>query len=136
MTRKWSNSSQIVYNQLDDRLKTLVTRIRDEVADISLTSSYRDADEQNALYAMNVTQVKWPNSKHNTRPCKAIDLQPYPYPKYEPKLWGALGYIAGHAMRIAQGEGFKIRWGGDWNGDGDTTNQKFDDLFHLEIVDD
>jgi hypothetical protein len=53
----------------------------------------------------------------------------------EVKLWGALGYIAGRAFAIAAEEGFRIRWGGDWNGDGDLTNQKFDDLFHLELVD-
>jgi hypothetical protein len=55
-------------------------------------------------------------------------------PTYEKKLWGALGHIAGRAFAIAHEEGFSIRWGGDWDGDGDLTNQKFDDLFHIELI--
>jgi hypothetical protein len=39
-----------VYDQLDPRLQLLVTRIRDEVCDISLVSGYRDFMEQNALF--------------------------------------------------------------------------------------
>jgi hypothetical protein len=37
------------------------------------------------------------------------------------------------AHAIAQEEGFHIRWGGDWDGDGDLTDQQFDDLFHIEV---
>ena len=132
--RKWSKKSQIVYDRLDPRLQVLVTRIRDEVVDISLVSGYRGPDEQNELYASNKSTLKWPNSKHNKLPSVAVDIAPYPYPTYEPKLWGALGYIAGRAMAIAAEEGFRIRWGGDWNMNGDLTDQKFDDLFHLELV--
>jgi peptidoglycan L-alanyl-D-glutamate endopeptidase CwlK len=123
-----------VYDQLDPRLQILVTRIRDEVCDISLVSGYRDFVEQNALFEAGVSTVRWPNSKHNKKPSLAVDLQPFPMPTYEKKLWGALGHIAGRAFAIAQEEGFSIRWGGDWDGDGDLTNQKFDDLFHIELI--
>lgn len=131
--RKWSKNSKRIYDQLDGRLQRLVTRIRDEVTDISLTYGYRDRETQNTMYENGVTKVKYPNSKHNRKPAIAVDLQPYPYPEYEPKLWGALGYIAGHAHRIAAEEGFDIRWGGDWDRDGDMTDQNFDDLFHIEV---
>jgi peptidoglycan L-alanyl-D-glutamate endopeptidase CwlK len=133
--RTWSNRSKKVYDTLDPRLQVLVTRLRDEVADISLTSGYRTPDEQNELFEIGASTVRWPDSKHNKIPSKAVDLQPFPYPKYEPKLWGALGYLAGRAHAIAQEEGFSIRWGGDWNRNGDLTDQKFDDLFHLELID-
>jgi len=132
----WSKRSQRVYDTLDPRLQVLVTRIRDEVTDVSLISGYRDFMEQNSLFEAGVSTLRWPESKHNKRPSKAVDLQPYPYPEYEPKLWGSLGYIAGRAHAIAAEEGFLIRWGGDWDGDGDMTDQQFDDLFHLELIDD
>ena len=135
MAKTWSRRSKLVFDTLDPRLQVLVTRIRDEVCDVSLTSGYRGPDEQNELYANGASTVRWPDSKHNKRPSVAVDLQPYPYPTYEPKLWGALGYIAGRAFAIAAEEGFRIRWGGDWNGNGDLTDQQFDDLFHLELVD-
>ena len=133
MKRTWSNRSQKVYDTLDPRLQILVTRLRDEVVDISLVSGHRDQLEQNTNYKNGTTTLRWPKSKHNSKPSLAVDLQPYPYPREEPRLWGALGYIAGRAYDIAQQEGFSIRWGGDWDRDGDLTDQNFDDLFHLEI---
>lgn len=132
--RTWSNNSRAVYDTLDPRLQILVTRIRDEVADISLVCGHRNEADQNEAFDSDHSTVRWPNSKHNKYPSVAVDLQPYPYPTYTPKLWGALGYIAGRAHAIAAEEGFRIRWGGDWNGDGDLTDQNFDDLFHLEII--
>lgn len=132
--RTWSKRSQAVYDTLDQRLQVLMTRIRDEVCDISLISGYRDREEQNTAYENDNSTLRWPDSKHNRKPSIAVDFQPYPYPKENPRLWGALGYCAGRAFAIAQQEGFRIRWGGDWDMDGDLTDQTFDDLFHLEIV--
>lgn len=136
--RRWSRHSQLVHDQLHPRLQTLVTRLRDEVADITLVypfGGYRDAQTQAALVEAGASTLRWPDSKHNKYPSQAVDLQPYPRPVEEEKLWGALGYLAGRAFGIAKEEGFDIRWGGDWNGDGDLTNQNFDDLFHIELVD-
>ena len=132
-TRTWGTKSQRVYDTLDPQLQILVTRIRDEVVDVSLTYGHRDREEQNTIYESGFSKLKWPRSKHNHKPSQAVDLQPYPYPQEEPRLWGALGYIAGRAFEIAQQEGFRIRWGGDWDMDGDLTDQTFDDLFHLEL---
>lgn len=131
--RTWSPASQKVYDTLDYKLQRLVTRIRDEVMDISLISGFRRQAEQDLLFRSGLSKLRWPDSRHNTNPSQAVDLQPYPYPSYDPKLWGALGYIAGRAYRIAVEEGFEIRWGGDWDGDGEMTDQEFDDLFHIEI---
>ena len=133
MKRTWSNNSLKVYNTLHNNLKVLVTRIRDEVTDISLIFGYRDRETQNIMFDNDRSKLRYPDSKHNRKPSLAVDLQPYPFPEHEPKLWGALGYIAGHAFRIAEEEGFKIRWGGDWDRDGDMTDQNFDDLFHIEL---
>jgi peptidoglycan L-alanyl-D-glutamate endopeptidase CwlK len=132
--KTWSNRSKRRYDTLDPKLQVLCDRLRDEVCDISIISGYRDPDEQNELFANGSSTVRWPDSKHNKRPSQAVDIQPYPYPEYEPKLWGALGYIAGRAHAIAAEEGFSIRWGGDWDRDGDLTDQNFDDLFHLELI--
>jgi hypothetical protein len=55
-------------------------------------------------------------------------------PEREQKLLMALGYIAGRIIAIGLEEGIVIRWGGDWDRDGSVLDQKFDDLFHFEIV--
>ena len=132
--RTWSGRSKAVYDTLDERLQRLVTRIRDEVCDISLICGHRGEEEQTRYFERGASKVEYPNSKHNKAPSLAVDLQPFPYPMHTPKLWGALGYIAGQAEHIARQEGFEIRWGGDWDGDGDMTDQNFDDLFHIEVT--
>jgi hypothetical protein len=101
--------------------------------DVSLISGHRGKREQAELFGQKRTQVKWPKSKHNSYPSLAVDIQPYPYPSNENDLRAALGYMAGICWMIAEREGFKIRWGGDWNRNGDVTDNGFDDLFHLEV---
>jgi len=133
MSRVWSPKSQKVHDSLDQDLQVLFTRVRDEVTDISLIYGYRGREIQNELFEAGESQRRWPDSMHNRKPSLACDFQPYPYPQREEVLWGALSYIAGRAYQIAQQEGFRIRWGGDWDGDGDMTDQKFYDLFHIEL---
>ncbi len=134
MSRSWGRQSLKVYNTLDPTLQRIMDRVLREVADISLFSGYRGLEEQNALHEKGLSTLRYPDSKHNSKPSLAVDYQPYPRPMRETKLWGSLGYISGRAMAIALEEGACMRWGGDWDGDGDTTDQKFDDLFHLELV--
>ncbi len=43
-------------------------------------------------------------------------------------------YFAGLVRGIAVSWGVKIRWGGDWDMDGDLKDNSFDDLVHFEIV--
>ena len=72
--------------------------------------------------------------KHNKLPSLAVDFLPYPKPERNEKLWAALAYVAGRIIEMAKQDGVEIRWGGDWNRNGDLTDQNFDDLFHLELV--
>ena len=103
--------------------------------DVSLISGHRDEREQSLYYygTPQRSKVRWPDSKHNTYPSLAVDMQPYPYPTNENDLRAALGYMAGLCYMIAKRNGFSIRWGGDWNRNGDVTDNGFDDLYHLEI---
>jgi hypothetical protein len=103
--------------------------------DVSLIFGHRGRATQNRLYSEGKSKVQWPDSKHNSLPSLAVDIQPYPYPDNENDLRAALGYMAGLCWLIAEKHGFKIRWGGDWNRNGDVTDNGFDDLFHLEIYD-
>jgi hypothetical protein len=59
---------------------------------------------------------------------------PYPAPDKDTVLWASLGYIAGAAIQIARQDGIILRWGGDWNKNGQISDETFHDLFHLEIV--
>lgn len=130
---KWGARSKKVRGTLDPRLQLVVDELL-KLVNVSLISGHRGQEEQDRLYEEGKTQVKYPNSKHNTYPSIAVDIQPYPYPINEEELWGALGFIAGLAICIGMKYNIELRWGGDWNQNGSLTDNNFDDLFHLEIV--
>ena len=133
--REWGERSQAVYNTLDPRLQHIMDRVLHEVSDVSLISGHRNKNEQSRMFLLGRSKLEWPKSKHNSNPSLAVDFTPFPYPRETYRLWGALGYIAGAALRIAKEEGVRLRWGGDWNCNGSLVDQNFDDLFHLEIQD-
>jgi len=132
--RKWGPRSKRVYKTLHIELQRLVDWYLQEVGDISLVCGHRTESEQNELYPT-YTKVKWPDSKHNRYPAIAVDLQPYPYPKSDSELREQLNYIAGRLIQKAADDCLELRWGGDWNRNNDITDNKFDDLFHFELVD-
>jgi hypothetical protein len=59
-----------------------------------------------------------------------VDVAPYPirWEDYEKFYWFG-GYVKG----VADSLGLEIRWGGDWDGDGDFKDQTLVDLVHWEI---
>jgi hypothetical protein len=122
-----------VYNELHPILQHYLDRALQEVANISLICGHRGQKEQNEKFENKKSKVRWPHGKHNSLPSVAVDLQPYPMPTNDLKLFMALGHIAGRIIQMAATDGITIRWGGDWDRDGDVLDQDFDDLFHLEI---
>lgn len=130
--RKWGNLSKKRFDELDPRLQDVMEYVLHNVADISILCGHRTKEEQDALFP-EYTKVRWPDGKHNDLPSKAVDFQPWPPPENENKLWASLAYIAGRAVEYAKWRGITLRWGGDWDLDGDLSDQKFDDLYHLEI---
>jgi hypothetical protein len=136
MERKWGKDSLKVYEELDWRLQRIVTRVRDEIGDISLLCGFRNETEQNEMHDAGLSEVRWPDGMHNRMPSLAVDFQPYPRPSRQIHLWSALSYYASAAIIIAREEGVTLRWGGDWNRNGIIQDQKFYDLFHIEIIHD
>ena len=43
--------------------------------------------------------------------------------------------MGGMIKGIAKEKGIKIRWGGDWDSDGEVLDQTFMDLVHIEVLD-
>ena len=132
--RTWGPKSRTVYAQLCPTLQHYCDRALHEVADLSLICGHRGRPAQNFAFANGNSKLRWPNGKHNRLPSYAVDFQPYPMPADKAKLWASLAYIAGRIVEMARNDGVTIRWGGDWDSDGDLTDQNFDDLYHLEVV--
>ena len=133
--RSWGKQSQKVLSELDSRLVKYLDRALQEVADISLICGHRNQENQMKAYFSGNSKLMWPKGRHNSLPSKAVDFQPYPMPKDKAKLWASLAYVAGRIIQMAAEDGVHIRWGGDWDSDGDLTDQNFDDLYHLEVRD-
>ena len=76
------------------------------------------------------SKVKFPNGKHNKSPSVAVDVAPYPI---DWKDRDRFHYFGGYVLGIAAMMGLRIRWGGDWDMDTQTKDNKFDDLVHFEI---
>lgn len=93
---------------------------------------HRTEYDQNRYFLEGKSKVTFPNSKHNTMPSKAVDIAPYPIDWKDKERFYELKKII---FEIAEKQGVKLRWGGDWDGDGDTTDQTFHDLVHFEILD-
>ena len=110
--------------------------------DFGVACGERTIEEQKELYRQgrtksgnivtNVDGVK-NISKHNHSPSQAVDIYAYFNGKAQ---WEVkhLCMIAGVVMSCADELGFSIRWGGNWNQNGEIiSDQNFQDLPHFEI---
>ncbi|MCE7576184.1 M15 family peptidase [Aliivibrio fischeri] len=111
------------------QLQAVFTKVL-EICDCSILCGHRTEAEQNALPSTN-TQVRFPNSKHNSVPSKAVDATPYPYDEDDRERFS---YFAGIVIGVGASMGVAIRWGGDWDKDNELKDNGFDDLMHFELV--
>lgn len=99
--------------------------------DCTVLEGHRDKVAQDAAVAAGHSKTPWPTSKHNKKPSHAVDVVPYPV---DWKARERFFYLAGVVQACAAHLNLRIRWGGDWDSDGDTNDQKFIDLPHYEII--
>jgi len=102
-----------------------------DIFDCRIIEGHRGKLEQNKLFHAEKSKVKWPNSKHNKKPSHAVDAIPSPIDWSDPLPFY---HLAGVVKTVAFFLGVRIRWGGDWDSDGDFKDQSFDDLAHYELV--
>lgn len=104
---------------------------RRKVMDFSVICGHRGEKEQNEALAAGKSTKAWPDSKHNTLPSAAVDIAPYP------RDWAdemAFARLAGYVLAVADEMGIEVRWGGDWNNDSRTRDERFVDAPHFELT--
>ena len=117
-----------------ERLKGVDTRLINvlneliKMMDVTIIEGVRTKERQAELLKQGATKVKY--SKHMEG--KAVELAPYPI-DWENR--DGFYYMGGMIRGIAKQLGLKVRFGGDWDSDGDTKDNNFDDLVHIEILD-
>ncbi len=116
--------------ECDERLQKILREAIKHV-DFAIIEGHRGRDLQNHYFAIGTSKIKWPNGKHNKKPSLAADIIPWP------SAWkdeGRLVELGRFVQGIGAGMGHPIRWGGDWDGDFDRSDQSFHDLAHLELL--
>tara|TARA_R100000995_G_C3472466_1_gene119045 strand:+ start:380 stop:760 length:381 start_codon:yes stop_codon:yes gene_type:complete len=124
---KFGKRSRERLKGVDARLINVLNELI-KMMDVTIIEGVRTAKRQEELLAKGATKVKY--SKHMEG--KAVDLAPYPI-KWDDR--DGFYYMGGMIRGIAQQLGYKVRFGGDWDSDGDTRDNSFDDLVHVEILD-
>lgn len=93
--------------------------------DFSVLEGHRGKIRQNLLYYSGSSQVKYPNSRHNSKPSMAIDIAPYPIDWKDIERFHELAEL----VKIeAERLNIKIVWGGDW--------KFFKDYVHFQLMED
>jgi peptidoglycan L-alanyl-D-glutamate endopeptidase CwlK len=104
--------------QLQDVLNEAIKYI-----DFSVICGHRDEEAQNRAYNTHRSLLKWPKSKHNTYPSRAVDVIPYPggFSNDNETFYLLATYI----LRAASILGVHLTWGGHW--------RSLKDLPHFEL---
>ena len=115
-----------------ERLKGVDTKLVNvlneliKIMDVTIIEGLRSEERQEKLLKEGKTKTKF--SKHIQG--KAVDLAPYPIDWNDRDRFH---YMGGMIRGIAKQLNVNVRWGGDWDGDGETKDNSFDDLVHIEI---
>lgn len=99
--------------------------------DFSIYEGHRSNAKQKVYFESGKSQKPPGTSKHNKFPSEAADLWAYPI---DWKQTEQQCYVMGIIMGIASQMGVKLRWGYDWNRNGDTRDNKFNDMPHVEVL--
>ena len=134
----FGSKSRALLDTVDPRLVEIMEKVVKH-RDITVISGFRGKAEQDDLVRRGLSKTKWPYSKHNrnangdaSTPAIAVDIAPYPI---NWKDTNDFIYVAGMVVQAAQELGHTVRWGGDWDMDGDAIDdQTFQDLGHFELV--
>lgn len=101
----------------EEKLKTCEKPLQDlfnEVicyTDCTVVCGHRGQEEQNTAFEAGFSKVKYPNSKHNSFPSKAVDVVPYPIDWYDVERFQAFAKLV---KEVAAKLGVSVEWGGDW----------------------
>lgn len=99
--------------------------------DCTIVCGHRTKQAQEDAYRLGYSKVKFPKSKHNSLPSLAVDVVPYPIDWNNKQRFVEFN---AYVKLVAAKLGIKIRWGGDWDNDGDWRDERFLDMPHYELV--
>jgi peptidoglycan LD-endopeptidase CwlK len=107
--------------------------------DNTILEGWRGKELQHEYFLEGKSKKDWPDGGHNAIPSNAVDSVPFPIDwgkvnKGDRAVINKMYHYAGIVLGIAWMMEIPIRWGGDWDGDGEITDQQFHDLPHFELI--
>jgi peptidoglycan L-alanyl-D-glutamate endopeptidase CwlK len=138
MTFNFSEQSEErLKNLVPDMVRVVRRALSFGVMDFTVLETLRDEDRQKMLVAAGDSETE--NSRHLPNAdglAEAVDLLPYPYTLNGIDVWKdkqRFCVMAGLVYAAAAIENVPIRWGGDWDSDGNNADSTFNDLPHFEL---
>ena len=125
----FSDLSEQRLSTCDERLQRLLCEAIKQV-DFTVICGHRSREDQEDAFRLGRSKVRWPLSRHNHMPSLAVDIAPFPIDWQDTARFARL---AGYIERIAHEQGVRIRWGGDFDRDGRTRDERFIDMPHIEL---
>jgi len=127
-----------------DRLSTchpLLQQVANEAikncpVDFGISEGNRSIERQQQLFKEGKSKIDGvtQKGKHNYSPSEAFDIYAYVNGKISYDT-ASLSFIAGFILATAQRINIKVRWGGNWDGDGEIIkDQSLVDLPHFELL--
>jgi len=139
MSFKFGRASRQRLETVHPLLRQIIKNVlKMQVMDMTVMYGVREKEAQNEMFKKGLSKKQWPNSKHNIlkdwHKSLAADVGPFINGKIS-RIYTQCSYLAGYMMGEAYNIGVKMRWGGDWDMDGEAiTDQDFQDLYHYEII--
>jgi peptidoglycan LD-endopeptidase CwlK len=127
---RFSQSSLVHLQTLHADLRVVMLDVIEHY-DFRILEGHRSTTLQGKAFAQGKSKVRF--GKHNVLPSLAVDIAPWPVDWQDR---GRFAVLAGFVLLAARLRGIELRWGGDWDRDGRTLDNKFDDLVHFELVGD
>lgn len=126
----FSGRSRESLDSADPKLRQLFDEVVKTV-DCSVLCGFRNEEDQGRAFAYGFSKVNWPDSKHNNYPSMAVDVVPFPLDWKDSRRFY---FFAGYVKSVADRLGIHVRWGGDFNRDGNLHNDPFIDVPHWELI--
>lgn len=121
-------------------LRAVATRaIELTPVDFMIVWGWRSQADQDRAFETGVSKVRWPNSRHNVMD----GSQPYSHAfDFAPWVDNSIPWADTHLFALIAGVMFAaaaerhvaLRWGGDFNRNGLTNDQRFTDWGHIELA--
>jgi peptidoglycan L-alanyl-D-glutamate endopeptidase CwlK len=112
-------------------LRKLFTEVAKR-ADIVILESQRGRAAQELAYRTKRSKARFGQSAHNWTPAIALDVCPKPIDWKNTKPFVRLAKEI--VLPLAKEMEIPLRWGGDWNMNGKTEDEKFVDMPHYELT--